>query len=79
MSRKTKRKHQGEAPKTGEAPWDRLAAFLRSHKQETYIFLALVFACLLVFGQTRNFDFVNLDDDANVYNNPVVQVNKSFR
>lgn len=36
------------------------------------ICLALALAVFAVFGQTREFEFINYDDDAVVYNNPAV-------
>jgi tetratricopeptide (TPR) repeat protein len=40
------------------------------------VFLAL--AVLAVFGQTRRFEFVNYDDNENVYENPIVRKGLTF-
>ncbi len=39
---------------------------------EPLIFGGLALACLLIYGQTIGFDFINLDDHAYVYLNPVI-------
>ena len=39
---------------------------------EPLIFGALAVACLVIYGQTIGFDFINLDDHSYVYLNPVV-------
>ena len=41
--------------------------------QNVAVCIFLVLAVLAVFGQTADFQFVNYDDDANVYENPVVE------
>jgi Flp pilus assembly protein TadD len=49
-----------------------VGSFLHSHGIEIAICLGLVVATLLVFVQVRGFQFVNLDDHKNVYENPAV-------
>ena len=49
----------------------RSAAIRNNEAGAVCIFLAL--AVLAVFGQTAHFDFVNYDDDRNVYQNPIVE------
>ena len=49
----------------------RSAAIRNNEAGAVCIFLAL--AVLAVFGQTAHFDFVNYDDDRNVYQNPMVE------
>jgi tetratricopeptide (TPR) repeat protein len=39
----------------------------------TLISIALVFVILLVYGQVRNHEFVNFDDNYFIYNNPYIQ------
>lgn len=39
---------------------------------EPIVFGGLALACLLIYGQTIGFDFINLDDHSYVYLNPVV-------
>jgi tetratricopeptide (TPR) repeat protein len=46
--------------------------------QAVWISIFLALAVFAVFGQTADFEFVNYDDDANVYDNPVVQGGLSF-
>jgi Flp pilus assembly protein TadD len=45
----------------------------RTNLQIPLICILLAFATLLVFRQTGEFDFVNYDDDTNVYLNPLVK------
>jgi tetratricopeptide (TPR) repeat protein len=49
----------------------RSAAIRKTEAGAVCVFLVLVI--LAVFGQTTHFDFVNYDDDKNVYENPVVE------
>ena len=44
----------------------------KSRRTEIGIMLFLALISLAVFGQTMRFEFVNVDDDSHVYNNPIV-------
>jgi len=43
-----------------------------------FVFAALAILCLIIYGQTVGFDFVNLDDDVYVYENSFVSKGLSF-
>ena len=66
MPRKTKNK----GVRNGGAGFSRL---LRRYRVEICLSLGLIAAVALVFGQVARFQFVNWDDDSNIYNNPAVQ------
>ena len=55
----------------------RSAAVRKTEGGAVCVFLAL--AVLAVFGQTTHFEFVNYDDDKNVYQNPVVEKGLSMQ
>lgn len=52
---------------------EQVKASLRQAPQAAGVCLLLVLAVLAVFGQAAHFDFVNYDDDGNVYENPIVE------
>ncbi len=43
-----------------------------------YVFAALAALCLIIYAQTIGFDFINLDDDLYVYENPFVSRGFNF-
>jgi Flp pilus assembly protein TadD len=51
---------------------------LSRRRLQIYICLTLVALTCLVFAQVAHFQFVNWDDDRNVYRNPMVQAGLSF-
>jgi tetratricopeptide (TPR) repeat protein len=74
MSRKTRDTRQRKQPEPPIASVSgRLPGFWESHRTEALICAALMVAVLLVFAQVRDFQFINLDDDRNVYENPAVR------
>ena len=44
-----------------------------SKKQKLIVYVLLTFAALAVFGQVHQFDFINIDDDVYVTDNPHIQ------
>ena len=50
------------------------ASFLRSHGLKLFISLFLVMAALAVFWQVRNHEFIHLDDDEYITDNPRVKI-----
>jgi Flp pilus assembly protein TadD len=74
MSRKTKDIRTRRAPeRAAGAPVRRSADFWDSRRIEIAICLALAVATLFVYAQVYNFQFINLDDDQNIYENPWVK------
>jgi tetratricopeptide (TPR) repeat protein len=71
MSRRTKdRRARGEQRQpTGGG----LSGLVSRYRIEIGISFGLIVAVALVFGQVAHFQFVNWDDDSNIYNNPAVQ------
>src|SRR5215203_1332817 len=43
-----------------------------ANRTKYFIFAALAVLCLVIYAQTFGFDFINLDDDLYVYENPFV-------
>jgi tetratricopeptide (TPR) repeat protein len=43
-----------------------------NNKTKYFVFAALAVLCLVIYAQTFGFDFINLDDDLYVYENPFV-------
>jgi tetratricopeptide (TPR) repeat protein len=52
---------------------------LISHGISSGIYLALAAICLVVFGQTIRYEFVNFDDDLYVYNTPAIQAGLTLK
>jgi len=67
-----KRKSPAPPPQPGILPWDR-------HHLTLIISLILILGTLAVFWQVRNHEFINLDDNEYVTNNPQVKSGLALR
>jgi Tfp pilus assembly protein PilF len=73
MSKKTVknqiRKAESNVKKSGE---NAVRSALPNNKTKYFVFAALAVLCLVIYAQSFGFDFINLDDDLYVYENPFV-------